>query len=247
MNCSTWDYIKAKCDFKINDLFVLIWHCRIWQSSNLAGNLKKSPCNHTQNCSLVFFWENLTMTKNMKMPHHVPLQPRKPQFPHLAVPFSMHASVCTQRLDMHLHLCASEESVCKGWICWLFPYQLLTLSWKDTIQSRTPAQELMSHAGTRPRFSAFTTVTHFCQDYPTESCISKHGVGVKTQILDWFPSSPHHCFLSRTLQRQLEHGILVDPHAVDCFNIQAEIRFVTISMQKVNLLVRNSLGKLFPG
>jgi len=104
----------------------------------------------------------------------------------------------------------------------------------------------MSSAGTRPRLCAFPSVTYFCQDYLTESCISKHSVGLKVQVLDWFPSSPHHCFLSRTLQRQLEHGILVDLHAVDCFNIQAEIRFVTILMQKVDLLVRNTLGKTLP-
>lgn len=158
------------------------------------------------------------------------------------MPVSVHNTLtCVCR-----HLCASEEFVHKGWICWLFLYQWPALSWEDTIQSRTPAPELKSPAGRRPRFSAFTPVTHFCQDHSTESCISKHGFGVKIQILDWFPSSPHHCFLSRTLRRQLEHGILVDWHAVDCFNIQAEIRFVIILMQKVNLLVCNSLGKLLP-
>lgn len=69
---------------------------------------------------------------------------------------------------------------------------------------------------------------------------------MKIQIQDWFPSSPRHCFLSRTLQRQPVCGILVDLHAVDCFNIQAVIWFVTILTQKVNLLVCNNLGKLLP-
>lgn len=122
------------------------------------------------------------------------------------------------------YLCSSEEEfVHKGWICWRFLDQWLALSWEDTTQSRTPAQELMFPAGTRQRFSTSTSVTHLCQNYSTESCISKHSIGVKIQILDGFPSSPGHCFLSRTLRRQLEHGSLVDLHAVDYINTQAKI------------------------
>lgn len=138
--------------------------------------------------------------------------------------------------------CSDEEFVHKGWICWLFPYQWLALSWEDMTQRRTPAQELMFPAGTRRRFSTSTSVTLLCQIYSTESCISKHSVGVKIQILDWFPSSPCHCFLSKTLRRQLEHGSLADLRAVDYFNIQAKIWFVT--MQKVYLLVCIGSGKL---
>lgn len=123
--------------------------------------------------------------------------------------------------------------------------QLVLTDLRGYCPSRTPAQELMSPADTRSRFRVFTSVAHFCQDYSTESCISIHSTGVKIQILDWLPSSPR-CFPSGTLQRQTEQGILIDPYEANCFNIQAEIWFVIMLMQKVSLRVCNSLGKSAP-
>lgn len=61
---------------------------------------KKSACDHTQKCSLIFFWKNLTTTKAYEKPHCVLLQLRKSQFLPLAIPFSMHAGVYTQHLDI---------------------------------------------------------------------------------------------------------------------------------------------------
>lgn len=40
--------------------------------SSLTGNLKKSPCDHTHCCDLVFFWENSAPAMKMMVPHGIP-------------------------------------------------------------------------------------------------------------------------------------------------------------------------------
>lgn len=157
--------------------------------------------------------------------------------------FSVRASVCAHHLTMRLQVSVCFTTICSQSLDLLaFPLSVAGTELRGYHPKHKKSRPLQAQdQGSVPLLQ-----WHTCQDCSTESCISKHSTGVRVQILDRFPSSPCHCFLNRTLRRQLEHGILVDPHAVDCFNIQSEIRFVTVLMQKVNFLVCNSLVKLLP-
>lgn len=102
----------------------------------------------------------------------------------------LYACWCLHTTPRHTFrgICASEELV--GIQKAGFAVSSVRPHWLERIP---PQQDSSTRthvpADTRSRFRVLTSVTHFCQDYSTESCISIHSTGGKIQILDRFPSS----------------------------------------------------------
>lgn len=157
------------------------------------------------------------------------------------MPFSVQASVCAQHLVMRL-----QTSVCFRRIC----PERLDLMALPLLVAGTQLQ------GYHPKQNCSTKNVP-CRQKTKILCFYTSGILLsrllnsklhfKTQSscedtdprLVSFLSLP--LFPQQDPMKKLEHSFPVDLHTVDCFNIQAEIWFVTVLMQKANLPC-NSLG-----